>query len=238
MIPANVPMVDEISAVRVDACILDPDGSVVNAEAYEFLAYPTLAKAGTEADALLCIGEKAFEYGKALGFACYVASGYEKGVRGTVLVSDYGEEDRAWLEKLTDAGLSAVLLLPKEAGFETEAAGIHLKVKKCPDVFFAASKEAYRNYHFNMLYNSNAGYIDFISTTSIESEEEGEVLVYSYQKSGFNGSEGRKPRLPFVKRFAKGTASVTAISLETDGRVGVNPNLDSFLRDCLTGRIG
>ena len=236
VILANVPMVDEISAVRVDACILDQDGSVVNAEAYEFLAYPAPVTAEAEADALLCIGEKAFEYGKALGFACHAASDYEKGVRGAVLVSDYGEDDRAWLKKLTNAGLSAVLLLPKEAGFETEAAGIHLKVKKCPDVFFAASKEAYRKYHFNMLYNKNAGYIDFISSTSIESVEEGEVLVYSYQKSGFNGSEGRKPRLPFVKRFAKGDAAVTAISLETDGRVGVNPNLDLFLKDCLTGR--
>lgn len=228
IIPVTVPEVTAESAVRIDACILDENGELLNAESFQFLAYPKTA-GGT----VYCIGEKAREYAGLIGLSAQEAksgSGNAAGLKAA-LISDYSQENLALAEELKAAEVKLVLLLPDKPGFETAVAGIDLKVNKCADVFFAASQESYRKYHFNMLYNKDAGYIDFIGTASIESQTEGDVQVYSYRKSGFTGSEGRKPRLPFVESFEGGR--ITAISLQTEGRIGVNPNLDAFLRDCL-----
>ena len=252
VIPVIVPDVEQESTVRVEACIIDENGECVNAESIEFLAYPKAERSADEsgdagvcggsasesrcADAeslsVYCVGERAKKYAKQIGLTAVEAKmgvGNYANLAGA-LISAFDEAALSLAEALKAAGVKLTVLLPNEPGFETVIAGTPLKVKKCADVFFAAAEEAYRKYHFNMLYNQDAGYIDFIGTACIESGAEGEAVVYSYAKSGFHGSEGRKPRLPFVMKFDGG---LTAVSLELEGRLSVNPNLDRFLRDCV-----
>ena len=82
-----------------------------------------------------------------------------------------------------------------------------------------------------MLYNRDTDVIDFVGRNYIECSKPAETAVYSYAKGGFDGSVGRKPRLPFVAVLEE--ERMVLVSLLFEGRAGVNPNLDAFLADCL-----
>ncbi|MDO5423679.1 MAG: glycoside hydrolase family 2 TIM barrel-domain containing protein [Eubacteriales bacterium] len=222
LIPVTAPQVETETAVRVEICILDADGVCLNAEKWEFLAYPRVC--GQEPVAV--IGKQAAVYARAIGLEA--AQDADAAECDAVLVSDYSAESLAKVQQLHACGKKLVLLLPDEPGFETEVCGLEIGLKKCPEVFFAAAEEEDRKYHLNMLYNRDADYIDFVGRNSIVCQG-GRDVVYSYAKNGFVGSAGRKPRLPFVKVFEE--EGIVMVSLLMEGRVGVNPNLDALVAD-------
>lgn len=237
-IPVRVPHVEKETAVRVEACIMDAEGNCLNTEVWEFLAYPRKPRGR-----VTVIGEQAAVYAKAAGLEpvradigegegreAYTGCSGQKRAGG-VLVSDFSAAGLCVARKLWEKGRKLVLLLPDVPDFRTEFGGLEIRLKKCQEVFFAAAEPEYQKYHFRMLYNRDTDVIDFVGRNYIECSKPAETAVYSYAKGGFDGSVGRKPRLPFVAVLEE--ERMVLVSLLFEGRAGVNPNLDAFLADCL-----
>ncbi len=133
-------------------------------------------------------------------------------------------------EDITREGRTAVLCWGEDKEVEFTFQGEPVRLKKCPEVFFAAAEEPYRKYSLNMLCNGQKGYIDVLAGQYVDTALPGSCQVYSYSKKGFTGSRGAKKKLPFVMEIPAGRGKLIAVSLETAGRIGVNANLDALLR--------
>ena len=59
------------------------------------------------------------------------------------------------------------------------------------------------------------------------------LIVYTYDKSGFQGSKGAKPHRAFVKKCSAEGGTLILCSLAREGRVGYNIGLDELLLDLL-----
>ena len=84
-----------------------------------------------------------------------------------------------------------------------------------------------------MLYNAKKDYIDATADHTIQTEFSGETLIYTYDKSGFQGSKGAKPPRAFVKKCSAEGGTLILCSLAREGRVGYNIGLDELLLDLL-----
>ena len=226
-IPLEFPEVDKETIASLDACILDENGVVLNEERLEFYVYPSL-KDNAITDSVSVKGEMA----DALGIYYNLKRSEDETVK-TALVSDTSEQSLKWLGSHLRKGGRAVLLLPEDGVQELSVEGISISTSPCTEVFFAASRPEYQKYHFNMTYNHQLDYIDYIGKQTIQCSQEGDNLVYTYAKSGFQGNDGRKPELPFVKKLQVGSGELIIISLLLKGKIGYNPNLEAFLLDLL-----
>lgn len=228
LIPMEIPNVEKETLLYLDACIIDEDGHVMNGERLEFYVYPSLDTVVLESK-ISVIGDAAKEYAKIYGYQTSEDLNSTK----VAFVSDLSQESMKELGAYLNKGNKAVLLLPDQGILEIKIGETRISTKSSSEVFFAASKPELQKYHFNMLYNHNQDYIDFIGNRSILCSKEGENLVYSYAKSGFDGSTGAKAELPFVKKVVIGSGTLIIVSLLLDGRVKYNPNMDAFLMNCL-----
>ncbi len=153
---------------------------------------------------------------------------------GHVILPPLTEENRAELEKIaekiTEEGGTVVLLWGDDRSVGFEMQGECIGLKKCQEVFFAATDEEYRHYCLDMLYNGREGYIDVLGGYYVDTVLEGNCRVYTYARGGFHANSGAKKKLPFVLEIPTGRGKLLAVSLETAGRMGVNANLDALLR--------
>lgn len=106
-------------------------------------------------------------------------------------------------------------------------------VKSCGDRFFVDALPPWNQYETGMLYNEDAGYIDTTADKVVKTELEGEAVLFTYGKSGFAGSSGRKPHLPVALRLEIGKGALILTTLKTEGRLGCNPGLDILLQELL-----
>ena len=146
-----------------------------------------------------------------------------------MLVSGCSREDIERMEQYVKDGGNALWLLPEEK-CETEFDGVSVRTKPCGDLFFAAADGVWEKYPISMVYNHDKGYIDGTAAFTVDTDLPGETLVYTYGKQGFQGSEGAKPHLPFVKRCQAGKGTLTLCTLARKGRVGYNGGLDRMLQ--------
>lgn len=185
-------------------------------------------------------------YGEQLTFTVYPASwrigpeafaeggSVTEAESGRVILPPLTGENREALERaveeITGEGRTAVLAWGADKDVEFTLQGANIRLQKCPEVFFAASEEAYEKYSLNMLYNAEKGYIDVLAGRYVDTGLQGNCQVYTYSKQGFDDSRGAKKKLPFVLEIPAGRGKLVAVSLETAGRTGVNANLDALLR--------
>ncbi len=226
LICLKFPEVDKEEIASLDACILDANGVVINEERLEFYVYPTLKKSAVT-NGIIAKGELASTLGN------YFGRKLTKENTAVALISDISSQSMDWLSSYLKQGGRAVLLLPEEELPKLCVDGISISTAPCAEVFFAAARPEYQKYHFNMLYNHNTGYIDAIGKRIIRCSLEGDNLIYTYAKSGFQGNNGRKAELPFVKKLPIGAGELFVVSLSLEGRIGFNPNLEAFLMDLL-----
>ena len=233
VIPMTVPNVEKAEKFTLDACILDENGTVIHAERLGFTAYPRLH------GFVSVLGEEAEICAQKMGLTVEMHKRNDAEEAGSanrnggLLVSDTSEEAKAAIRSQLNAGGNVVLLLKNEPG-QWELDGVEVTTKKCASVFFAAAVPEYQSYQLEMMYNETVDYMDFTGETMIVCEQ-GEELVYSYGKSGFDKSSGRKPHLPFVQKIKVGDGTLYLVTLLMDGKSGVNANLDHFLADLLRG---
>ena len=153
---------------------------------------------------------------------------------GHVILPPLTEANRAELEKtaekITEEGGTAVLLWGDDKSVGFEMRGEPIGLKKCQEVFFAATDEEYRHFSLDMLYNGREGYIDVLGGYYVDTAMKGSCRVYTYARGGFYDSSGAKGKLPFVLEIPAGRGKLLAVSLEMEGRMGVNANLDALLR--------
>lgn len=223
LIPMEIPEVEEETLISLDACIMDQAGNIVNGERLEFYAYPSRTEA-VNAEPVCVIGDTAKEIGK-----LYQLNTTDSFRAKVALVSDISEQTLKLMKQYLEDGNKAILLLPDQDLGELSIGDMKITTEPCTEVFFAASKTELQKYHFNMLYNNKLEYIDYIGKRAIICSREGENLVYTYAKSGFNGNMGAKRELPFVKEVSYGKGTLVISNLLLDGRITFNPNIDAFL---------
>ena len=148
------------------------------------------------------------------------------------LVSGEDQTDLKQLEEHLHKGKSALWLLPEKQE-ELTILNKKIEIKSCGDLFFAAADGAYGSYPLGMLYNAKKDYIDATADHTIQTEFSGETLIYTYDKSGFQGSKGAKPHRAFVKKCSAEGGTLILCSLAREGRVGYNIGLDELLLDLL-----
>ncbi len=86
---------------------------------------------------------------------------------------------------------------------------------------------------FSFWYNSESDRIDYTAVRYIEGDGLA-PLLFSYRKPAFSDRvKGKKAKLPVAACMEYGRGRAYFVSLCTDGRVGLNPVLDSFLRKLL-----
>ena len=220
-IPVRFPECAGEETMTLQACMLDSEGNVINEEQLTFFVYPKTEAAAETA------GSGAAGYAETIGIRESRDSG--------LLAAGTDPDTVSAIETALSDG-KTVVWLANEAGKSVSVLGTEISWQNCPPVFFAAADGEAEKYHMNMLYNEACGYMDFIGERSIVCEE-GETLVYTYKKQGFQGSSGPKPRLPFVKKLRKGNGILWLVSLSVDGRLGGNANLDAMIKAMLQGNL-
>ncbi len=136
----------------------------------------------------------------------------------------------ASIERITAEGKTAVLCWGADKNVAVTVQGERVGLKKCQEVFFAAADEDYRKYSPDMLYDERKGYIDVLTGFCVDTVLTGKNRVYTYARNGFDDGRSEKKKLPFVLEIPVGNGKLLAVSLETEGRICVNANLDALLR--------
>ncbi len=230
LIPLSMPQTNQPKELHVDAVMRKKDGTILNAERKELFVYPDRETMKGEGP-LACIGEDAEKIAKIFG---YELTDVEKADKILISAPEGYEEQ---IRKAVERGATAVLLTPDVSLSEYRFGDLQISTKKGPKLFIAMTNEKTDKYRFDMLYNAETDYIDFIGRKVIESNIPGEELVFTYGKSGADGRPAPKIHRPLAEKFSLGKGTMYVISLILKGRVGVNANLDQFLADCVEGRV-
>ncbi len=218
VIPVEFPVVSEQETMCVEACLLDENNEVIHAERLEFIVYPRLSISASVS------GKMAEQCAEKMG----IKGEQPKGL----FSSDTSEDGKERIRKHLEYGENVILLFDKNTE-NWQLDDLNITTKKCQEVFFVAAKEGYQKYHLEMMYNEEKGYMDFAAERVLVCDE-GEDFVYTYAKSGFDKSSGKKPHLPLVKKIKIGNGCLYPVTLPVQGRVGVNANLDHFLAALLS----
>lgn len=227
-IPVNFQRGREERKVRrviLSAALVNDRGEVLNREEISFRVYARK----TPHVSVQAVGEEARELCRLLGF-----SGMEEGKTSSMVVSSLEQKDLDGLCAFVKEGGRGVLLLP-ERGADLTLDGMEVREKGCGALFFGAARADWREYPIGMLYNGRKGYIDATAVSTIDTGLPGEDLIYTYDKSGFDGSRGAKRHLPFVRECPMGEGRLYLVSLCRDGRLGVNAGLDALFAKLITG---
>lgn len=249
----------EIRRVILSATLVNSAGEVLNQEEISFLVYDRATEApvraagqetvdapvkgvgreaadvpvkvaGQEAAnvSVRAVGQEAEKVCRLLGIPC---GGEDV---SSMVVSSLEQGDLDALTAFAEKGGRGILLLP-ERGADLSFNGTAVREKGCGDLFFAAALPEWRGYPISMVYNERKGYIDATAVSTIDTALPGEDLIYTYDKSGFDGSRGAKLHLPFVKECPMGEGMLILISLCREGRLGVNAGLDALFTRLIIG---
>ena len=223
--------------VILSASLVNSAGEVLNQEEISFRVYPRRAAEGpvrtagreTAEGPVRAVGQEAEEVCRLLG----IPRGGE-GEASSMVVSSLEQGDLDLLTGFVEKGGRGILLLP-EQGADISLNGTEVREKECGALFFAAALPDWRKYPIGMVYNKKKGYIDATAVSTIDTPLPGENLIYTYDKSGFDGSRGAKRHLPFVKECPVGEGTLYLVSLCREGRLGANAGLDALFTKLITG---
>lgn len=236
----TAPEVTKESRLTLDVAWLDNKGNVVNTEQLIFTAGPSVEQMA-EAAGLRAVSDKEKtdlmevyaldEYAKKAAGALGLAQARKASEADRWIVSEV-EGREAEIEEALKAG-KKVLWLQKDLSRGTyQIAGNAVTIKKGKNVFFAAAAGEAEAYSFHMLYNEVEDMYDFTARNVIEMEA-GEELVYIYGPDSGDGRKVPKYHRPVVKKLTVGEGTLYISALATEGKLGVNGNLDAFLLACL-----
>ena len=228
----EVPKTDKEALLQLDAVICDKDNNVLNAERLEFYVYPSV-KTQHDNQKISVIGERAKNMAKAFGYE-NIEPAHDENTKALLLSELEGNEEK--VETCLKNGGTAIVILPDIEQVQTTIGSLAIETKKGPKVYYTASREDLKKYHFHWTYNENLDYMDILARKYILGDE-GEELLYTYAKSGANGEKAPKQHFPLVKKYQQGSGCLYIVSLVLDGKIGVNANLDKFLIDCIEGRV-
>ena len=223
--------------VILSAALVNPAGEVLNQEEISFRVYPRRGADGSAGTAgqetaggpVRAVGQEAEAVCRLLG----IPRGGE-GNASSMVVSSLEQGDLDALTAFAEKGGRGILLLP-ERGADISLNGTKVREKECGALFFAAALPDWRKYPIGMVYNKKKGYIDATAVSTIDTPLPGEDLIYTYDKSGFDGSRGAKRHLPFVKECPVGEGTLYLVSLCREGRLGANAGLDALFTKLITG---
>lgn len=227
----QVPKVDKITLITLDAMVCDdnaPGREPINAERIKFYAYPDKSTMIGENTHICVIGDAALQLAREYGYE-------QASDAKTMLISEF-EGNESQMEDWLRQGGNVVMITPDVEQIKVELDGLTIETKKGPKVYYAASKDELKEYHFNWMYNEKLDYMDILGRKYILGDE-GEELVFTYGKSGKDGEKAPKVHFPLVKKYRQGKGTLYVISLILEGKIGNNANLDKFLIDCIEGRI-
>lgn len=233
----TVPDVSEKSRLTLDTAWLDSQGSVVNTEQLVFTAWPTAEQLAEEAGlvstskkdgaAVYAMDEYAKEAAETLGL-----SPVQDVSQAEKLLLSEAEGKEAEIEEALNAG-KTVLWIQKDLQRGTyQIGGSQITIKKGKNVFFAATTGEAQDYDLHMLHNEKEDMFDFAARNVIVCED-GEELAYIYGPDGGNGKKAPKIHRPVVKKLTIGPGTLYISTLATEGKLGVNGQLDAFLLACL-----
>jgi len=214
--------VEKETDFTVEAVLLDKNRRMINGEYIRIKVYP---RAYPKNYTVKAFDEKAERLLNELG----IEPEGEEAQCGVFADISSKQDLKSFLGKVRE-GMKGILVFPNA---KTDLPELNVSTKPCGGVFYASGKDSYEDYHFYMLYNGDKDYIDFAGEYTIETDLPGEDLVYTYSKSGFDGAEGAKKHLPFVKKVRYGNGDLYLISLCLEGRLKFNPNLDKFMLDLI-----
>lgn len=229
IVPVSFPKTGKKRIVTVQAAIFTKDEQLLHQEAIQVevcgrrMLKSRVKALGEEAAALLKTYQ---EDGKEV----------ETSPSSMWLISGENPQELHSMEEHLRAGGSVLWLLPQKSG-ELCCLDTKIELRSCGNLFFAAADGEFEDYPLQMLYNSKKEYIDSTADYTIRTDLPGEDVIYTYDKSGFQGSKGAKPHRAFLKicRLASG-GTLLLFSLARDGRTGFNTGLDELILDLLEQR--
>ncbi len=226
----TVPDVTEKTPFTLDAAWLDEKGNVVNTEQVAFIAYPSVAamvQTAALTGSIAAVDEYAGEVCKALGL-----NATEDIASADRLIVSEAEGKEAMISDFVKKG-GKVLWVQKDLTRGTyHVCDREITIKKGKNVFFAATAGEAAEYSFHMLYSEAEDMYDFTARNVIECAD-GEELVYIYGPDGENGKKAPKRHRPVVKKINAGGGTLYISVLATEGKLGVNANLDAFMLSLL-----
>ncbi len=196
----------------------EKEGEVIYTESFKLYAYPKPEKAA----AVTALGKEAEAVAAVLSLA--------KDAKADAWLSSEPEENEAEIRKALDEGKTVVVLAPEGKDMHLSLTEGSVSTKKGPKLFFHV---ALPKYHLEFLYNEAKDYIDFQSVRVIETDCPCQEIAYTYGKQAADGRPAPKRHLPTAVKISAGKGTLYVTTLLTEGRVGVNANLDTFLRDCI-----
>lgn len=222
VIPVSFQTTGKRRTVTVQTAIFTKDGRLIHQEKIEI----QVQKRRTLKTSIYTLGSEAEEVRE-----CYQGERADD-TSEIWLVSGDNEEDMKRLEEHLQKGKRAIWLLPEKQE-ELCLLDKKIEIKSCGDLFFAAADGTYESYLLQMLYNAKKEYIDATADYTFQTEFPGETIVYTYDKSGFQGSSGAKPHRAFVKKCSAAGGELILCSLAREGRMGYNIGLDELILDFL-----
>lgn len=214
-----VPLVSEKKNLRLDAWLVNANGEIIYSESFDFYAYPPVKKAKINA-----VGAEAQRISSVLGFE-------ECDDADTLLISD---ADSKLIDKYLSDGKTVVVTAPMNQDISLDLSCGNISTKKGPKVFFNVADS---KYNLEYLYNENKDYIDFQCIKVIDTALPSKEIAYTYAKKSSDGAPAPKLHLPTAIKVKVGNASLYVLSLITEGRVGVNANLDALIADCINDEV-
>ena len=227
LLEVEMPNVSEETYVTLDGALLDEQGNVVSVEQIGFYVYPSNSSL---ADNLVIgtLGARAEEAAEKLGCKADAES-------RILLVTDMaGNEEQ--VKQCLEAGGNVLWLAGDLERGDYRIGELEISLQKGKNVYFVTAALEAENYHFNMLYNEKEDYLDFIARNVIRTEG-GKELAYIYAPDGVDGKKAPKRHRPVVKKVEAYGGSLYIATLATEGKIGVNGNLDSFILDCLLNKF-
>lgn len=216
-----VPEVTEKTNLRLDAWLTDENGNVLYSESFDFYAYPAL-----KTNAIKTVGKEAERIATVLGLS--------NTADADVLLVSEAEENIELIKKCLDAGKRVVVTTPMDKDVVIDLDGETINTRKGPKVFFNVAAD---KYNLEFLYNENKDYIDFQCVKVIDSTLPVEEISYTYGKKNAEGGPAPKLHFPTAIKTKAGNGTLYVLSLITEGRVGVNANLDTLIADCINDEV-
>lgn len=217
----SVPETDQVKRLRLDVWMTDESGKTIYTETSEIFAYPKCQTVSVNA-----IGKEALRTAELLDSACTENA-------DVILISDISGNEAIINESLM-SGKRVVVLAPMNDDITMNIGSETVSTRKGPKVFFNVADE---KYNLEFLYNENKDYIDFQSIKVIDTTLPYEEIAYTYAKKNADGSPAPKLHLPTAIKVKAGAGTLYVLSLITEGRTGVNANLDCLIADCINDKV-
>ena len=230
----QVPKSGHRKKVFLNACLIDESNVVVNSEKIEFYVYPQIKN---EIKSIACIGDVAAQVLRELNIEVVDISRAD-----TILMSEFHEDQDTLLDRYVREGKHIIALLDQTSDQTIRICDLELSTKSGKKIFYVASNAEAKDrvphindYPMYMLYNKEAGYVDFLMGRKFLANKKGKEILYTYGNETEEGC-GAKKHTPVVESFQVNGGMVTVISMHLLGRLGCNANLDHFIYELVLNK--